>query len=48
MFGFSGAALIGGAVGGGCARCDSVGIASYIDSILTMIDIDDNGAVPPH
>ena len=46
LFGFSGPALIASAVGGGCARCDSVGIASYIDSILPMLDIDDNGGAP--
>jgi hypothetical protein len=39
--------LIGSAVGGGCVRCDAPAIAAYIDSILGMLDIDDNGTLGP-
>jgi hypothetical protein len=35
LFGFSGATLISGALGGGCSRCDAGDIAAYIDG-LTM------------
>ena len=43
LFGFSDSALISGAVGAGCVRCDATAIATYIDSILTVLDVDGNG-----
>jgi hypothetical protein len=33
VFDFTGAALVNGAVGAGCARCDEAMIESYLDSI---------------
>jgi hypothetical protein len=35
LFGFSGATLINGAVGGGCTRCDADSIAAYIDALAS-------------
>ena len=34
LFGFSGSALIAGAVGDGCNQCDAGPIAAYIDSLV--------------
>jgi hypothetical protein len=42
-FGFRGATLITGAVGGGCTRCTAPAIEAYIASIVDQLDIDDNG-----
>ncbi|HEX2464557.1 MAG TPA: hypothetical protein VHR17_08015, partial [Thermoanaerobaculia bacterium] len=47
LFGFSGPSLVTGAVGNGCLRCDSASIASYIDSILAILDIDSSGELEP-
>ena len=33
LFGFTGTTLTGGAVGGGCGRCDATAIAPYLQSI---------------
>ena len=44
-FGFTGPALVNGAVGGGCQRCDAGDIASYIDANLGPLDIDASGGV---
>jgi len=43
LFGFTGAALIDGAVGEGCTRCDATAIAGYIDQIQDGLDVDGNG-----
>ena len=34
LFGFAGAALIEGAIGQGCMRCDAAAVEPYIDSFL--------------
>jgi hypothetical protein len=48
-FGFSGATLTTGALGGTCTRCTPAAIASYIASISGLLDIDndEDGAVEP-
>jgi hypothetical protein len=46
MFGFSGTTLTAGATGTGCTRCDGTTIASYIDSIASQLDVDDNSGEP--
>jgi hypothetical protein len=45
MFGFSGATLTTGAVGGGCTRCDSTSIQTYLAGLGLTIDIDGNGSL---
>jgi hypothetical protein len=40
------ATLIGGAVGGGCTRCDGPSIETYIASILGQLDVDRDGGAP--
>ena len=49
FFGFSGTTLTSGAVGGNCTRCTPAAIASYIASIIGLLDIDNDetGAVEP-
>ena len=46
-FGFNGATLTSGAVGPGCTRCTAAAIESYLTSIATQLDIDDNDAFQP-
>ena len=46
-FGFTGPTLTTGAVGAGCTRCTAGAIESYIASIVTVLDVDDNGAFQP-
>jgi hypothetical protein len=47
QFGFSGGALVNGAIGAGCGRCTAVDIASYQASIGAQLDVDGNGSVEP-
>ena len=47
LFGFTGATLTTGAVGGMCTRCDATAISSYILSIGPLLDIDGNGSTDP-
>ena len=42
-FGFTGAALVAGALGGDCTRCDAAAIESYIASL--ELDVDGDGSV---
>ena len=44
-FGFTGATLTGGAVGGGCTRCDGPAVKAYLDGLGLVLDIDGNGAL---
>jgi hypothetical protein len=47
LFGFSGTPLTAGAVdASGCSRCDATSIDTYLDSILSLLNIDGN-AMPP-
>ena len=43
LFGFEGTALATGATGTGCLRCDGAGIAAYVDSIVSSLDVDASG-----
>jgi hypothetical protein len=45
LFGFTGQALVGGAVGAGCTRCTSTTIRSYVNGQADF-DVDGNGGVP--
>jgi hypothetical protein len=45
LFGFSGAALVDGAIGAGCTRCDAGDVATYIDGLGLVLDVDDNDDV---
>jgi hypothetical protein len=47
FFGFTGTTLTGGAVGGGCGRCDAASIHPYISSLLGALDVDADGSVAP-
>ena len=47
FFGFSGATLTTGAVGGGCTRCDAAAIEPYIAGLGLTLDIDGDGALEP-
>jgi hypothetical protein len=42
LFGFTGATLIGGAVGNGCTRCDATAIEAYINGLGLVLDLDGN------
>jgi hypothetical protein len=44
MFGLSGTALTGSALGAGCTRCDSAAIVAYLDTITAQLDVDGNGS----
>ena len=45
---FTGAALVSGAVDlANCTRCSAEGIESYLDGIVALLDIDDNGEAAP-
>jgi hypothetical protein len=46
-FGFRGATLVAGAVGGGCTRCTAPAIEAYLASMVDQLDIDGNGALEP-
>jgi hypothetical protein len=46
LFGFSGASLTAGAVGGNCTRCDAAAIGSYLAS-LAILDVDGDGETLP-
>ena len=43
-FGFTGATLVGGAVGPTCGRCTGPEVTAYLASIADDLDVDDNGA----
>jgi hypothetical protein len=43
-FGFTGTTLVTGATGPGCQRCDGPAVTSYLQSIVDLLDVDDNGA----
>ena len=47
LFGFRGAALIGGAVGAGAERDTAPEIEAYLPTVLGALDIDGNGSVEP-
>jgi hypothetical protein len=47
LFGFTGATLTTGAVGGGCTRCDAAAIDSYLDGLGPVLDIDGNTTIEP-
>jgi hypothetical protein len=47
LFGFTGASLTTGAVGGGCTRCDATAIKTYTDGLVPLVDVDGNGATAP-
>jgi hypothetical protein len=47
FFGFTGNALINGAVGVSCMRCDADAIATYIDGLGMILDIDTDGSLDP-
>jgi hypothetical protein len=47
LFGFRGAALILGAIGGGAERDTAPEVEAYIASILGVLDVDDNDALEP-
>jgi hypothetical protein len=42
LFGFTGGALDSNAVGDGCTRCDAAAIASYLNALGLILDIDAN------
>jgi large repetitive protein len=44
-FGFSGATLTNGAIGGGCARCDAAAIEPHLADLGLTLDIDGNGTL---
>ena len=46
-FGFTGAALITGAVGNGCRYCTAPAIQSRLVALQAVLDVDDNGEVAP-
>ena len=46
MFGFSGPALIAGATGTLCQRCEPGPIADYIDSLSLQLDVNLSGGAP--
>jgi hypothetical protein len=43
LFGFSGAPLLSGALGGGCARCVAGDITTYLNGVAGQLDVDGNG-----
>jgi hypothetical protein len=45
-FGFTGAALSNGAVGGGCTRCAGPAIATYLTGLGALLNIDGNPGPP--
>jgi hypothetical protein len=45
LFGFGDATLIGGALGQNCTRCTGDSIETYVDSLASKLDIDDNTEV---
>jgi hypothetical protein len=45
FFGFTGATLTTGAVGGGCTRCDAAAITPYITGLGLVLDIDNDGSL---
>jgi hypothetical protein len=47
FFGFTGATLTNGAIGGGCTRCDAAAIQPYITGLGLVLDIDDNKMTSP-
>ena len=47
LFGFRDATLIASAMGPLCDRCEADEIEDYIESILPLLDIDDNADVEP-
>ena len=48
LFGFEGASLTNGALGAGCTRCGAAAIASYLDGLGMLLDVDDNKALDPY
>ena len=47
LFGFSGDTLAGGAIGGGCTRCDGPAVTSYLTGLGNLLDIDGNASKAP-
>ncbi|HUP25707.1 MAG TPA: hypothetical protein VNB06_22545 [Thermoanaerobaculia bacterium] len=47
LFGFSEDALVAGAIGDGCTRCDAAAIAPVLEALLSHLDVDGNGAADP-
>ena len=47
LFGFSGDALVSGAVDGAASRGDAGGIETYLKSAEAQLDIDDDGEAGP-
>jgi hypothetical protein len=43
-FGLSGVALTGGAIGGGCTRCDGAAVVAYLNGLGATLDVDGNGS----
>jgi hypothetical protein len=46
LFGFSGATLTNGALGGGCTRCLAADITAYLNGIASQLNIDGNPGAP--
>jgi hypothetical protein len=46
-FGFTGTALIAGAVSAGCTYCTAEEVAGRVASLGSLLDIDQNGEVVP-
>ena len=42
LFSFSGASLVADVIGAGCKRCEAGAVETYLDSILPLLDVDDN------
>ncbi|HEX2465302.1 MAG TPA: hypothetical protein VHR17_11835, partial [Thermoanaerobaculia bacterium] len=47
LFGFTGATLTNGAVGGGCSRCLAADITAYLNGIASQLNIDGNPSLAP-
>jgi hypothetical protein len=45
LFGFGGAALTDGAVGGGCTYCTAAAIAPRLDQLDALLDVDGDGSI---
>jgi hypothetical protein len=45
LFGFSGTTMTTGAIGGGCTRCDSASIQTYLTGLGMTLDIDGNNSL---
>jgi hypothetical protein len=47
LFGFTGPALVNGALGAGCSRCDGPAVQAYLSGLGLVLDIDGNGSLGP-